>query len=99
MAISVRPVDYDSESQELIAVLQSNLPHLPHARLFPWLYLRNPEGRALVWVATDSETHRAIGIAAAFPRRTYYRGEEVDRKSTRLNSSHLVISYAVFCLV
>src|SRR5256885_8693809 len=25
------------------------------------------------------------------------RGEE-DRKSTRLNSSHLVISYAVFCL-
>src|SRR5688500_6497684 len=25
-------------------------------------------------------------------------GEYVDRKSTRLNSSHLVISYAVFCL-
>src|SRR5205807_9607537 len=24
--------------------------------------------------------------------------ERVDRKSTRLNSSHLVISYAVFCL-
>src|SRR5256885_10377799 len=26
------------------------------------------------------------------------RGRESDRKSTRLNSSHLVISYAVFCL-
>src|SRR3712207_7044857 len=25
-------------------------------------------------------------------------GEEVDRKSTRLNSSHANISYAVFCL-
>src|SRR5256885_10105166 len=25
-------------------------------------------------------------------------GQLVDRKSTRLNSSHLVISYAVFCL-
>src|SRR5205807_8174005 len=25
-------------------------------------------------------------------------GTPVDRKSTRLNSSHLVISYAVFCL-
>src|SRR5256885_11297685 len=24
--------------------------------------------------------------------------DQVDRKSTRLNSSHLVISYAVFCL-
>src|SRR5256885_10146400 len=26
------------------------------------------------------------------------RAYEADRKSTRLNSSHLVISYAVFCL-
>src|SRR5205807_8478618 len=26
------------------------------------------------------------------------RGRAEDRKSTRLNSSHLVISYAVFCL-
>src|SRR5256885_2429190 len=26
------------------------------------------------------------------------RASEADRKSTRLNSSHLVISYAVFCL-
>src|SRR3989454_3258244 len=25
-------------------------------------------------------------------------GGKIDRKSTRLNSSHLVISYAVFCL-
>src|SRR5256885_9558356 len=27
-----------------------------------------------------------------------YAGYPQDRKSTRLNSSHLVISYAVFCL-
>src|SRR2546426_1873241 len=26
------------------------------------------------------------------------QGDSEDRKSTRLNSSHLVISYAVFCL-
>src|SRR3989454_11275356 len=31
------------------------------------------------------------------PRRSGPHGE-IDRKSTRLNSSHLVISYAVFCL-
>src|SRR3989454_4169227 len=34
--------------------------------------------------------------AAAARRRGRDRAE--DRKSTRLNSSHLVISYAVFCL-
>src|SRR2546426_6606842 len=27
-----------------------------------------------------------------------FRATTIDRKSTRLNSSHLVISYAVFCL-
>src|SRR2546426_8892291 len=37
---------------------------------------------------------------APVPQRLRERTEAVaqDRKSTRLNSSHLVISYAVFCL-
>src|SRR5256885_5725871 len=40
---------------------------------------------------------RAIRMALCAARST--RGVAVrDRKSTRLNSSHLVISYAVFCL-
>src|SRR5688500_19480517 len=34
--------------------------------------------------------------AQGCPKRS--RGTRQDRKSTRLNSSHLVISYAVFCL-
>src|SRR5205807_9814082 len=29
---------------------------------------------------------------------SFLKGRRLDRKSTRLNSSHLVISYAVFCL-
>src|SRR5256885_10315543 len=32
------------------------------------------------------------------PQRSISRPDLLDRKSTRLNSSHLVISYAVFCL-
>src|SRR5256885_8475318 len=32
------------------------------------------------------------------PARSCEIVSELDRKSTRLNSSHLVISYAVFCL-
>src|SRR5256885_12638983 len=38
---------------------------------------------------------RADDIAGSL---TYYFETSADRKSTRLNSSHLVISYAVFCL-
>src|SRR2546426_7664607 len=33
---------------------------------------------------------------SGYPKCKYTR--PIDRKSTRLNSSHLVISYAVFCL-
>src|SRR5256885_5465019 len=36
-------------------------------------------------------------VGAASTSRAHHRRSE-DRKSTRLNSSHLVISYAVFCL-
>src|SRR5260221_13929601 len=39
-------------------------------------------------------THSLSGKALAVRRVT----ENTDRKSTRLNSSHTVISYAVFCL-
>src|SRR2546426_7798957 len=36
--------------------------------------------------------------ASISSRRCRFRFLRIDRKSTRLNSSHLVISYAVFCL-
>src|SRR5688500_19099408 len=37
------------------------------------------------------------GVVEPDEGRMLLEGTEVDRKSTRLNSSHLVISYAVFC--
>src|SRR5256885_11837376 len=39
-------------------------------------------------------TTNVLGVSAA----NSAKWVEIDRKSTRLNSSHLVISYAVFCL-
>src|ERR1022692_2555905 len=46
-------------------------------------------------VLIHSEGTRAVSISCAVQSRGKVIG---DRKSTRLNSSHLVISYAVFCL-
>src|SRR2546427_6171645 len=46
-------------------------------------------------------TARSMGIVVAKDKdEEYHDGQEVegDRKSTRLNSSHSQISYAVFCL-
>src|SRR2546426_2928613 len=44
----------------------------------------------------EPEQEAAGPPGEASPRRA--RSGDEDRKSTRLNSSHLVISYAVFCL-
>src|SRR3712207_7717560 len=51
------------------------------------LLARLQRGRAWIWV---SGNHDGVSPAAL--------GGEADRKSTRLNSSHANISYAVFCL-
>src|SRR2546426_1891808 len=47
--------------------------------------------------AIQSEMRKIAEVMAAQPRVFTHRDYQ-DRKSTRLNSSHLVISYAVFCL-
>src|SRR2546422_2145438 len=61
----------------------------PRSTLFPYTTLfRSP---------CSSQGGRPVGIAAPNSARSS-SGSESDRKSTRLNSSHGYISYAVFCL-
>src|SRR5256885_13860668 len=73
----------------------------PRSTLFPYTTLfRSRAGVVRVERAADAR-HR--GRQALLQRRVREAlgGPDVarpDRKSTRLNSSHLVISYAVFCL-
>src|SRR3989442_5838483 len=62
----------------------------PRSTLFPYTTLfRSAPGTA------DGAHARGGGRARAAPR---HRPPRADRKSTRLNSSHVRISYAVFCL-
>src|SRR2546427_13178427 len=48
-----------------------------------------------IYPPAPSETRRGRAAIARFPP---YARDRRDRKSTRLNSSHSQISYAVFCL-
>src|SRR2546426_9051819 len=72
----------------------------PRSTLFPYTTLFRSPHRA------PHDGGRAVARRAGGPQRSRRRhaGRAVrragrqDRKSTRLNSSHLVISYAVFCL-
>src|SRR5688572_31588250 len=83
-------------------------PRPPRSTLFPYTTLfrsrvvahllqrhRRPE-----YVARELPS--TLGIALAHPHLVVHRKAAIapaqDRKSTRLNSSHSQISYAVFCL-
>src|SRR5437899_6928492 len=59
----------------------------PRSTLFPYTTLFRSDAFTLVTYQIGA--FKALCAAA---------GTEIDRKSTRLNSSHLGISYAVFCL-
>src|SRR5438045_7594251 len=77
----------------------------PRSTLFPYTTLFRSEARALageeVQVLRRFESwkcNKLCMLAAAVTACTLATGIAADRKSTRLNSSHLGISYAVFCL-
>src|SRR5205814_4588474 len=59
----------------------------PRSTLFPYTTLFRSRG-------TSTARRRKVSSPTSSSRRFVCR----DRKSTRLNSSHLGISYAVFCL-
>src|SRR2546426_5108368 len=77
----------------------------PRSTLFPYTTLFRSTGEALL-VALESRLDNLVyrmGFALSRKQaRQLVRHRHIqvneDRKSTRLNSSHLVISYAVFCL-
>src|SRR5256885_8848253 len=50
------------------------------------------------FMATGETCHPSDNLASVLAAAEYANLSGRDRKSTRLNSSHLVISYAVFCL-
>src|SRR2546422_5968036 len=77
----------------------------PRSTLFPYTTLfRSLSLFALVvigWVEDRlniKSRPMVFRITAKTPEQVLPRAQEIDRKSTRLNSSHGYISYAVFCL-
>src|SRR5256885_5898110 len=71
----------------------------PRSTLFPYTTLFRSvaplQSSDAVGAVNEGEAVQSI---VAFAPAAPMVGACVDRKSTRLNSSHLVISYAVFCL-
>src|SRR5256885_5749715 len=67
----------------------------PRSTLFPYTTLFRSDAARWVRELLDDAAPDQFVVTPAAPQASLAR---LDRKSTRLNSSHLVISYAVFCL-
>src|SRR5699024_12636017 len=103
---SSSPLTAYSSSHLCFLVFFSRLPRPPLSTLFPYTTLfRSAEvapeedfqitgegfaGDRQVELVIDGETEQVLDVIDA--------SVQADRKSTRLNSSHVSISYAVFCL-
>src|SRR5690348_17877592 len=86
------------------------LPRPPRSTLFPYTTLFRSQGEIVVLLGASGSGKTTIlriiaGLEMPDTGRILLHGKDVtelpareDRKSTRLNSSHPSISYAVFCL-
>src|SRR5437899_8485513 len=92
LAESVRAGDVRAVSRAITAIEN----HQPEAEALLRLLFPHTGQAYLTGVTGAPGTGKStlVDRLAAFHRRKH----EQDRKSTRLNSSHLGISYAVFCL-
>src|SRR5258708_26281922 len=61
----------------------------PRSTLFPYTTLFRSVDNGFACLVASFDAEGEDGACAA---------RQIDRKSTRLNSSHQIISYAVFCL-
>src|SRR5258708_27761127 len=71
----------------------------PRSTLFPYTTLFRSRRRATkISLASTKNNPRPAAARGLARRICQARRRGLDRKSTRLNSSHQIISYAVFCL-
>src|SRR5256885_10373793 len=70
----------------------------PRSTLFPYTTLFRSQQHLQAAAPNLLELREILDDIVADDKRAAEVIQRLDRKSTRLNSSHLVISYAVFCL-
>src|ERR1035438_7197055 len=89
------------ELRENFPELVSPQPPLPAAHNQVSIALRGPDVREIAAYLISAYESRLVAVFAedrVAAEGVFYNYYVLDRKSTRLNSSHLGISYAVFCL-
>ncbi|HWO88806.1 MAG TPA: GNAT family N-acetyltransferase [Gemmatimonadales bacterium] len=75
MSGSVRIRMAEPGDREVILRLLGEMHGAGAADRYEWLYLRNPHGRALTWLAVDESSGDVVGMTSLFPRFVYVGGK------------------------
>ena len=78
MGTIVREANLQTDGETIRECLRRFLTPRADLPRYHWLYRDNPQGQVRAWLAIDQPTNTVIGSAAAFPRRLYDRGGEVE---------------------
>ena len=78
MLIDVRSANLDEDRTRIISALAKWLTPRSDERRYDWLYRESPYGPADVWLAIKKEDGSIVGAAAAFSRRMYVGGSEIQ---------------------
>src|SRR5207244_11414077 len=93
-----RELESDTSRWRVSSLPSTTPPRFPYTTLFR---SEAPKARSGALQTRDRHKlrckHRAWGGPGSAVHRAVACGNTEDRKSTRLNSSHQIISYAVFC--
>jgi GNAT superfamily N-acetyltransferase len=65
----------EADRETVIAIISKMWGEDITAR-YEWLYLSNPHGRALTWLAVEQTTGEAVGCTSIFPRKAIVDGRE-----------------------
>src|SRR5207249_9586908 len=85
-------------SSDLSSYAEKRGPAVPASTLSRCRPTRVTAGTRRRWDRRSHRTHGVTGRSRSSPASAASFRSSRDRKSTRLNSSHVSISYAVFCL-
>ncbi len=89
-SLRIRRADLRADEGAIRALLARNLPAAASERRYAWLYLGNPEGPALVWIAEDAASGEPVGTSAAHAREVRVDG----RPFRALNLSDFAVDAA-----
>ncbi len=78
MKLSIFEADLKRDKKIIIEILNHNIDYSIDDSRYEWLYLRNPSGKAKVWIGKDEDKDQFIGTAVALPRKFWVNGRTIS---------------------